>query len=535
MKVSLNLIFEKLRREFPEYREVIRSAIINEFANVERVGLLPDEGGFLDPDVLWMGNAEKLSKEKRMNFENLKFLLYGPEHALDRTVKEGEANAVLLGEQVNLARIFNYVGDFLKDIHQWQYEMELAIVYGKGLQALLNAGKKLIANPVIIWNPSFELQAYTDWIEVEREPVAEIIERGKFPGKVVKKLIEMGYLDDPHRFDHLAITYPPNWVGVPFVLRVFSSRGHNVVSMVQYFMDEPPMAADLELLHILELHVERYMKDVQTRSPESGRKIYEPFLIEMLQGKFKDDQEIRDRLEYVRMPFTSSYVLLEIKIAHFTTPLEAYMMRACKTLFPFSKRVAFKERIFTIINLSQRQNGNAFGREKLLELSKVLLTVNGKCGVSRHFSCLNEMHVARLEADAALDFLDYMGKDGNYAMFQDIQFYTVLKNFSANGHIPLTNFVSPELLDIYTEDVCKNNDNIRLLDFYLNHNCNITDTAKEMNLHRNSVIYRLGRIEDRLNVPLSDPEARFRLQFMLKVLALPWLEEAFGAMCKEVK
>ena len=94
-----------------------------------------------------------------------------------------------------------------------------------------------------------------------------------------------------------------------------------------------------------------------------------------------------------------------------------------------------------------------------------------------------------------------------------------------SSQIPLVHLISPELLAVYQEDLEKGNDNIRLLDFYLGHNCNITDTAREMNLHRNSVIYRLGRLEEKLHLQLEDAQARFRLQVMLRLFAFPAVKE----------
>lgn len=40
-----------------------------------------------------------------------------------------------------------------------------------------------------------------------------------------------------------------------------------------------------------------------------------------------------------------------------------------------------------------------------------------------------------------------------------------------------------------------------------------------MNMHRNSVIYRLQRINDSLNLDLGDPDVRFRLMLAFKVLS----------------
>lgn len=431
----------------------------------------------------------------------------------------------MLGDESSWIQLFNYLGEFFKDLDQWGHEMELVIACGEGLQALLDTGKGRICNPVLIWNPAFELLACTDWLPLDFEPAAEIVKNRKFSGKMIKRFIEMGYLDDPGQLIHREVFYPPNVAGMPFARRVLSNRCGNVFTMVQYFTEGGPTAGELELLNILEGYLEHYIKIVGAEAVDSSRRIYEPFLVELLEGKCQDEKEIRDRLEYISMAYESDYRLLEIGMAHFTASLGAYVIQACDTEFPFSRQIIFRERIFVVIDLSQRRSGNVFYEEKLEKLGKMLETVKGKCGVSRKFSCLSQMYTARREADEALKFFSYMNYERNYVYFQEIEFYTVLKTFGEHHQIPLINLVSPELLEIYREDLCKKNDNIKLLDFYLNHNSNLTDTAKEMNLHRNSIIYRLSRMEERLRVDLSCPETRFRLQFMLKVLTLPWLSE----------
>lgn len=519
MKVSLKWIWENLWKEFPEYRDKISDVIGDENAGVEGISLYPEEAGRLSEDCLWFGEAGRLFQEKREDFGDLKFLLWGEEEQLKQIASKRQLHGILLGGGGSWIRLFNYLGEFFKDLNQWGHEMELVIACGEGLQVLLDTGKGRLSNPVLIWNPAFELQACTDWLPLDFEPAAEIVKNRKFSGKVIKRIIEMGYLDDPGQLTHRTVFYPPNVAGMPFALRVFSSRAGNVFAMVQYFPEGGPTAGDLELLSILEGYLDQYIKIVGAEAVDSSRRIYEPFLIELLEGKCREEKEIRDRLEYISMNYESEYRLLEIGMVHFTASLGAYVIRACETEFPFSRQIIFRERIFVVMDLSQRRGGNGFHEEKLEKLGKMLETVKGKCGISRSFGCLSQMYIARKEADEALEFFSYMDHERNYVYFQEIQFYTVLKTFENHHRIPLINLVSPELLEIYREDLHKKNDNIKLLDFYLNHNSNLTDTAKEMNLHRNSIIYRLSRMEERLGVDLSCPETRFRLQFMLKVLA----------------
>ena len=58
---------------------------------------------------------------------------------------------------------------------------------------------------------------------------------------------------------------------------------------------------------------------------------------------------------------------------------------------------------------------------------------------------------------------------------------------------------------------------LKTLICYFKNDCNARITAKELFVHKNSVIYRVKRIEEITGLDLSDPEDRFNLQLGLKL------------------
>jgi len=58
---------------------------------------------------------------------------------------------------------------------------------------------------------------------------------------------------------------------------------------------------------------------------------------------------------------------------------------------------------------------------------------------------------------------------------------------------------------------------LQTLGAYLATNGSPTDAADRLHLHRNTVLYRLGRLEDLLGVDLRDAEVRLALHLALKI------------------
>jgi purine catabolism regulator len=71
-----------------------------------------------------------------------------------------------------------------------------------------------------------------------------------------------------------------------------------------------------------------------------------------------------------------------------------------------------------------------------------------------------------------------------------------------------------------TSDVTRRSEFVRTLDAFLRAGGNHMRAARDLNVHRNTLIYRLERIQELLGgVDLEDPEARLNLQLALKIRA----------------
>ncbi|MDX6154199.1 PucR family transcriptional regulator [Marinococcus sp. PL1-022] len=58
---------------------------------------------------------------------------------------------------------------------------------------------------------------------------------------------------------------------------------------------------------------------------------------------------------------------------------------------------------------------------------------------------------------------------------------------------------------------------VQTLSVYLESHCHVADTAKRLYIHRNTVLYRLEKCEERLGVSLKNPETTMRLRLALRV------------------
>ncbi len=75
-----------------------------------------------------------------------------------------------------------------------------------------------------------------------------------------------------------------------------------------------------------------------------------------------------------------------------------------------------------------------------------------------------------------------------------------------------------EMLDpVIQADSHQDDSLLKTLDTWFAVNCNMMEAARRLDLHRNTLAYRLNRIQDILNASLDDPELRLSLQLALKI------------------
>ena len=53
---------------------------------------------------------------------------------------------------------------------------------------------------------------------------------------------------------------------------------------------------------------------------------------------------------------------------------------------------------------------------------------------------------------------------------------------------------------------------LKTLDVYLENNCNVTKTAQDLHLHRNTMMYRIERIQEILQMDIKNPDIIFNLR-----------------------
>ncbi len=135
-------------------------------------------------------------------------------------------------------------------------------------------------------------------------------------------------------------------------------------------------------------------------------------------------------------------------------------------------------------------------------------------GIGNPYKDLKMMKQSLNEAEIAIDSLKCEGLNNTVIKYKDAGVYSLLFNIK-NKHV-LENYFRDTLGAISSKDN-KDKDLIEILDTYLNENCNITVTAEKLFLHRNTLKYKIKKIEELLNCDLHNFNDCMKVRIALNI------------------
>ncbi len=138
-------------------------------------------------------------------------------------------------------------------------------------------------------------------------------------------------------------------------------------------------------------------------------------------------------------------------------------------------------------------------------------------GISRPGSGLAAMREAWREARDALGIANELGETNQVTYYGDLKLYQLLLALKEHNVEELEQFHNATLATLLEHDARRQGEYIRTLNGFFHANGNLARAAKELDVHRNTLVYRLERIRELTNLNLDDAENRLILHLALKI------------------
>ena len=170
----------------------------------------------------------------------------------------------------------------------------------------------------------------------------------------------------------------------------------------------------------------------------------------------------------------------------------------------------------------QKYFSKQFGEEIYRILLKELISIKITIGIGKSYDMAFDLSKSFNEALEVISLARKIDVDSPVLHFDDYIIYNFLiSNISDDN---LMKFYQITLSKLVKHDTENNTNFTETLDKYLKNGSIASVTAKELFIHRNTLIYKLSKISEIINVDLADSEKVLELQLALKVMKILKIE-----------
>jgi sugar diacid utilization regulator len=276
----------------------------------------------------------------------------------------------------------------------------------------------------------------------------------------------------------------------------------------------PFTEADVETVEVLR---EVISVELQKSKPKLNEKgvMYEYFLKDLLDGKIRKDEVISERMKYLDLNLKENLYLVSVftrQSDFLNTPLQ-YISNKFENLIIGCKSFVYNDQIIILISTDQAASSLKSDIEKL---ESFLEQNNMYAGMSQCFHKINHIRAYYKQAVKAVELGIYLKMGRPFIKYDDCSVYHVA-DICAHNH-NLRRFCHPAVLKLEEYDRKNNTSYLKSLYYYLINNKNQLASAEALHIHRNTLIYRIKKIDLLVDIDWNDGETLFHLLFSFKFL-----------------
>ena len=216
-----------------------------------------------------------------------------------------------------------------------------------------------------------------------------------------------------------------------------------------------------------------------------------------------------------------AFVCVRIRLNHRLSQLPiGYVCTMVENAFPQS--IAFEHHRTSVVAFvdtdALRGPEGDYRAELVRRLQPFVTSIEAKAAFSDPVRDLGRARLYFLQASTTLENGSLIDPDASIYEYRDYALAGLIVN--AMGDMPLDMLFPEGLRRLVEHDKASQTSYVETLRALLDNNMSATKTARELYVHRSTLLERLARIRRELGEDLDDPDVRLRLQIVLKALTI---------------
>ena len=252
-----------------------------------------------------------------------------------------------------------------------------------------------------------------------------------------------------------------------------------------------------------EIHVSEIISQIyyDKYSKEETNKSVEKFMTELL---YEDEKKALERIELFKYNAEKKHIAVYVSVEAEDNSSQI------KSVEKVNENGESKNENSSI----NSKNDDIKEIEENLRYSRKNVSVS--MGIGKVFIGADSIKKSVTEARKANKVIKTDGETGNLRYYDEIGIYRIFFNLSDDK--VLRNLLTEALGAIMQYDDENGSDMVHTLEVFLEQGCNIAAATDALYVHRNTVKYRIKRIEEIMNIDLKDVTVQFNLRLAFKIM-----------------
>jgi hypothetical protein len=522
MNVSISIILDELNGMKME--NYVDPGLRHGF---DRCMPLPDDGSELSSSCLYVGGLSAALRANRPGYDAV--VICQRDRVKDcAEIGFGLRGLIIINENIPPEQLLSLIQRRFWDVVNWKSRFDEALLSGCTMQDLVDMCPPILKNHIQITDASFMKLAQSTKVQCDCPICVKLKKFGYHPEEVVQEFRRHDLFSVWEQMNDIYYDSATNVAKYPTLHRIFKFHGIYYAHVVMSCCNEPVTNGMADLFRIftnaLSVCIER-----RWESRMSCIHPYDSFLLDLLEGRISGLQETSSRASYTGLPIAGSFRIMQIvRDGKQDAPL-GKMMKAFAESCPRAKFLNYDDTIAVFLHSHSPATGSAIVPD---ELEAFLDKYSALCGISMEFDRLADtaphFRQARLAIKYGRALSEAPGPDGlpydhggkRIFLADELFPYFFLGGEKDLAELWHTSDMHSRLSRLVSRDEQRGSDDVRLLWTYMICERRLTDTASALCMHRNSVLYRIRRIEEYMGISLDDAVTRENLRLSF---ALAWL------------
>ncbi|WP_043891222.1 PucR family transcriptional regulator [Paenibacillus sp. Aloe-11] len=388
-------------------------------------------------------------------------------------------------------RLTSYSANFIKILSD-----------GGGLQNLVDEAYEIINNPIYIFDAGLKLLAANWDVSMEDEQTKRILSDKCLSEEDIK------YMNFDHMHDRVRKSTFPLLVNnkrydKERIITMINKSGKDVGHIVVISNEHPFKDVDLEIVSLLRDAVAHYLeKDSFIRNTKGSN--YEYFIADLLDGKIPLGRQFNNRMNYIDCVFLDVIYVLVVETNRSSNALSIrHICNKFEKTIVGSRTVIHNGQIIVIITKKYDQ---LLTDEEIYTMREICLEDNLYTGLSNPFNNIIDLPEYYQQALRSIDLGVCKCNQADLFIYEQYYLDHIASTFTKLESSET--FCHPSMR--YLLDYDKNNGTelaYTLYSYFLNER-SILNTSNALYVHRNTITYRLKKIESLINIDFEDYNTR---------------------------